>query len=78
MTWKELPGAGMGPTPDNMNKCCLHTELSSHEGTRSEFNPNKAVIKLGIDLHQGVYAVVCQKGGALDWAASCSSSTESH
>jgi hypothetical protein len=21
MTCKELPGAGMGPTPDNMNKC---------------------------------------------------------
>ena len=57
MTCRELPGAGLGPTPDNMNKC-LHTELSSHEGTRSEFNPGKAVIKLGIDVHQG------QEGGS--------------
>jgi transposase len=62
MTCKELPGAGMGPTPDNMNKC-LHTELSSHEGTRTEFNPSKAVIKLGIDVHQEFYVVVCQEGG---------------
>ena len=62
MTWRELPGAGLGPTPDNMNKC-LHTELSSHEGTRSEFNPSKAVIKLGIDVHQEFYVVVCQEGG---------------
>lgn len=52
----------MGPTPDNMNKC-LHTELSSHEGTRSEFNPGKALIKLGIDVHQEFYVVVCQEGG---------------
>jgi hypothetical protein len=49
MTCKELPGAGLKPTPDNMNKC-LQTELSSHEGTRSELNPSKLVIKLGIDL----------------------------
>ena len=62
MTWRELPGAGLGPTPDNMNKC-LHTELSSHEGTRSEFNPSKAVIKLGIDVHQEFYVVVLQEGG---------------
>jgi hypothetical protein len=46
-----------------MNKC-LHTELSSHEGTRSEFNPSKAVIKLGIDVHQEFYVVVCQEGGS--------------
>jgi transposase len=46
-----------------MNKCCLHTELSSHEGTRSEFNPGKAVIKLGIDVHQEFYVVVVQEGG---------------
>ena len=52
----------MGPTPDNMNKC-LHTELSSHEGTRSEFNPGNAVIKLGIDVHQEFYVVVVQEGG---------------
>lgn len=46
-----------------MNKC-LHTELSSHEGTRSEFNPGKSVIKLGIDVHQEFYVVVCQEGGS--------------
>jgi transposase len=63
MTCKELPGAGMGPTPDNMNKCCLHTELSSPEGTRLEFNPSKADIKLGIDVHQDFYTVVMQVGG---------------
>ncbi len=45
-----------------MNKC-LHTELSSHEGTRSEFNPGKTVIKLGIDVHQEFYVVVVQEGG---------------
>ncbi len=33
------------------------TELSSHEGTRSEFNPSKAVIKLGIDAYQEFYVV---------------------
>ena len=54
----------MGPTPDKMNKCCLHTELSSHEGTRSEFNRGKTVIKLGIDMHQEFYVVVVQEGGA--------------
>ena len=48
----------MGPTPDNMNNSINDTELSSHEGTRSEFNPGKAVIKLGIDVHQG------QEGGS--------------
>jgi transposase len=46
-----------------MNKCCLHTELSSPEGTRSEFNPSKALIKLGIDVHQEFYVVVVQEGG---------------
>jgi transposase len=58
------------------------TELSSHEGTRSEFNPGKAAIKLGIDVHQEHYMVVCQEGGTnpkpaqrfkkeafLDWVA---------
>jgi hypothetical protein len=29
-----------------------NTELSSLEGTRSEFNPSKEVSKLGIDVHQ--------------------------
>ena len=47
-----------------MNKCCLHTELSSHEGTRSEFNPGKTLIKLGIDVHQDFYVVVEQVGGS--------------
>jgi transposase len=37
--------------------------LSSPEGTRSEFNPGKAVIKLGIDVHQEHYVVVMQEGG---------------
>ena len=64
MTCKELPGAGLGPTPDNMNKCCLHTELSSHEGTRCEFNRGKVVIKLGIDVHQEFYVVAMQEGGS--------------
>src|SRR6266516_6851418 len=41
-----------------------NTELSSHEGTRSEFNPSKTVIKLGIDVHQDFYVVVMQVGGS--------------
>lgn len=45
-----------------MNKC-LHTELSSHEGTRSEFNRSNKTIKLGIDVHQEFYVVVVQEGG---------------
>jgi transposase len=40
------------------------TELSSHEGTRSQFNGSKAVIKLGIDVHQDFYVVVKQEGGS--------------
>ncbi len=64
-----------------MNKC-LHTELSSHEGTRCQFNGGKGLIKLGIDVHQDFYVVVeqvdgsClkppqrfQKEGFLHWAA---------
>src|SRR5438094_311330 len=62
MTCKELPGAGMGPTPDNMNNT-IKVELASHEETRSEFNPGKTVIKLGIDVHQEHYVVVVQEGG---------------
>jgi len=46
-----------------MNKC-LHTELSSPEGTRSEFNPGQTLIKLGIDVHQEFYVVVVQEGAA--------------
>ena len=45
-----------------MNKCHLNTELSSHEGTRFEFNRSKAVIKLGIDVHQDFDVVVMQVG----------------
>src|SRR6266436_1037218 len=46
-----------------MNKCHLNTELSSLEETRSEFNRSKAVIKLGVDVHQDFYVVVEQVGG---------------
>ncbi len=59
---------GLGPTPDNMNKC-LHIELSSHEETRCQFNGGTGLIKfavgrirlhggLGIDVHQNFYVVV--------------------
>ena len=41
-----------------------HTELSSHEGTRCQFNGTKADIKLGIDVHQDFYVVVMQEGGS--------------
>src|SRR5438876_5198560 len=41
-----------------------HTELSSHEGTRCQFNGGKADIKLGIDVHQDFYVVVMQEGGS--------------
>jgi transposase len=37
--------------------------MSSLEETRSEFNPGKAAIKLGIDVHQEFYVVVMQIGG---------------
>src|SRR5438046_127875 len=47
-----------------MNKCHLNTELSSLEGTRSEFNRSTGAIKLGIDVHQDYYVVVKQEGGA--------------
>jgi transposase len=63
MTCKELPGAGLEPTPDNMNKC-LHTELSSPEETCCEFNRGPGAIKLGIDVHQEFYLVVLQEGGS--------------
>src|SRR5204863_2814276 len=62
MTCWELPGAGLGPTPDNMNNT-IKVELASHEETRLEFNPSKTVIKLGIDVHQEFYVVVVQEGG---------------
>ena len=43
---------------------CLHTELSSHEGTRGQFNGRSAAIKLGIDVHQEFYVVVMEEGGS--------------
>jgi transposase len=46
-----------------MNKCHLNTELSSLEGTRCQFNGSRAIIKLGIDVHQDYYVVVKQEGG---------------
>ena len=39
------------------------SELSSHEGTRFEFNRSTGAIKLGIDVHQDFYVVVKQEGG---------------
>jgi transposase len=47
-----------------MNKCHLNTELSSHEGTRCQFNGSTGAIKLGIDVHQDFYVVVMQVGGS--------------
>jgi transposase len=41
-----------------------NTELSSPEGTRSQFNGGTGVIKLGIDVHQEFYTVVMQEGGS--------------
>ncbi len=43
---------------------CIDTKLSSLEETRSEFNPGKSAIKLGIDVHQHFYVVVEQRGGS--------------
>src|SRR5205823_11321317 len=40
-----------------------NTELSSLEETRCQFNGGRAVIKLGIDVHQEFYVVVMQEGG---------------
>src|SRR5215216_5039971 len=40
-----------------------NTELSSHEETRCQFNGGPGAIKLGIDVHQDFYVVVCQMGG---------------
>src|SRR5256714_3462684 len=47
-----------------MNCVIENTELSSHEGTRSQFNGSRACIKLGIDVHQDYYVVVKQEGGS--------------
>ncbi len=42
----------------------IKVKLSSHEETCSQFNGSKAVIKLGIDVHQDFYVVVKQEGGS--------------
>src|SRR5438046_6319414 len=47
-----------------MNSVITNTELSSHEGTRCQFNGSTGAIKLGIDVHQEFYVVVMQEGGA--------------
>src|SRR6266403_5782913 len=41
-----------------------NTELSSHEGTRCQFNGGTGAIKLGIDVHQDFYVVVEQIDGS--------------
>ena len=41
-----------------------HTELSSLEETRCQFNGAKADIKFGIDVHEDFYVVVMQEGGS--------------
>ena len=41
-----------------------NTELSSHEGTRCQFNGGRCAIKLGIDVHQDFYVVVEQVEGS--------------
>ena len=59
-----------------------HTELSSLEETCSQFDGGTEPIKVGVDMHQDFYVVVCQVGGGnpkppqrfqkeafLDWAA---------
>src|SRR5947209_18066538 len=46
-----------------MNSVITNTELSSHEGTRCQFNGGRCAIKLGIDVHQDFYVVVMQEGG---------------
>jgi transposase len=57
-----------------MSSVIINTELSSHEGTRCQFNGGTGAIKsaeggigryigLGIDVHQDFYVVVMQEGG---------------
>jgi transposase len=46
-----------------MQSVITNTELSSHEGTRCQFNGGTGAIKLGIDVHQDFYVVVMQEGG---------------
>jgi transposase len=47
-----------------MNNSVYHTELSSQEETRCQFNGGTGAIKLGIDVHQDFYVVVMQEGGS--------------
>src|SRR5438876_8995171 len=63
MTCKEC-GQVVLSSPALMNKCHSNTELSSHEGTRCQFNGGTGVIKLGIDVHQDFYVVVEQVEGS--------------
>ncbi len=57
-----IVGCGFGTYTRNMNSV-YHTELSSHEGTRCQFNGGRCAIKLGIDVHQDFYVVVEQVDG---------------
>src|SRR5438093_11328270 len=41
----------------------INTELSSHEETCCQFNGGTEPIKVGVDMHQDFYVVVCQVGG---------------
>lgn len=55
-------GQGVKLTRTFMNCVITNTELSSLEETRCQFNGGKAIIKLGIDVHQDFYVVVMQEG----------------
>src|SRR5918996_4028063 len=46
--------------PPMMNKC-FHTELSSPEGTRCQFNGGRCAIKLGIEQEEGARAIHRQR-----------------
>src|SRR5438094_3727751 len=62
MTCKEC-GQVVLSSPALMNKCHSNTELSSHEGTRSQFTGCKCTNNVGIDVHQDIYVVVEQVDG---------------
>ena len=47
-----------------MQSVITNTELSSHEGTRRQFNGGTGAIKVGIDVHQDFYVVVMQEGAS--------------
>src|SRR3984893_6028118 len=46
-----------------MNKCHLNTELSSHEGTRCQFNGGRCTINSALVEHQDFHVVAEQVGG---------------